>query len=58
MECKCGGVTVDRSVVRKREKVAEYVECKACGRVTFRYGKQRLREIDEIPAIQTKNGLV
>lgn len=37
MECKCGGITTDRTVVRNGEPAGEYVRCTACGRTTWRW---------------------
>ena len=33
VQCKCGGITVDREQVEKKKVVCRYAECRACGRV-------------------------
>lgn len=33
MQCKCGGETASKEVIRKGEVVTEYQECVACTRV-------------------------
>lgn len=33
MQCKCGGSTKDKRVVRNKRVVSEYAECESCGRV-------------------------
>jgi hypothetical protein len=32
MECKCGGETTERQIVRNKNVVCEYQHCKGCGR--------------------------
>lgn len=33
MQCKCGGSTKDKRVVKNKRVVSEYAECESCGRV-------------------------
>ena len=33
MECKCGGSTIDRNVVKDKTVVGSYAKCNACGRI-------------------------
>lgn len=42
MECKCGGSTVDREVVRNKQVAGEYRICTACGRIQWLWKSERL----------------
>jgi hypothetical protein len=44
MECKCGGVTVDRQVVRKKKVAGEHAVCTACGRISWRWRTKELED--------------
>ena len=33
MQCSCGGETMERSVVEKKQVVMKYLCCRACGRI-------------------------
>lgn len=35
MQCSCGSETANKSVVRGGRRVAEFVECIACGRASW-----------------------
>lgn len=35
MQCPCGGMTIDREVVRKKVVVGLFAECKECGRIQW-----------------------
>lgn len=36
MECKCGGQTTDRQVIRAGKRVGWYAKCTACARIHWR----------------------
>ena len=44
MECKCGGSTVDREVVRSKQLAGEYRLCVACGRIQWLYQSEELKK--------------
>lgn len=35
MICSCGGMTVERTVTRKKQVAGVYEQCKACGRIEW-----------------------
>ena len=44
MQCKCGGETVDRVVIRKGEKAGEYAICNGCKRICWIWKSDDLSE--------------
>lgn len=48
MQCSCGGVCIDRTVVEKSVIVVEYKRCVACGRVLIT--KDTRNEVADCPA--------
>ncbi len=57
MECKCGGSTLDRNVVRERSVVGRFRQCQACGFVSWAWFEEgwtaeRIRAEPE-PELQT-----
>ena len=43
MECKCGGVTVDRMVIRNKQPAGEFARCTACGLVSWLWKTEALK---------------
>jgi len=48
MICDCGSDTVTRKVTRDKAPIAEYEECRACGRICWSYGQEELKAHDSI----------
>jgi len=46
MQCSCGGEASEHSVQRNLKIVAEFAECRACGRVSWLWGKDEMIRID------------
>lgn len=46
MECKCGGSTVDKIVVRDSKPAGEFKECTACGRIMWLWKSDKLEATD------------
>ena len=44
MQCPCGGETTDKKVIRNKELAGTYIQCTACGRITWKYRTQELIE--------------
>ena len=51
MQCSCGGMTTDHKVVRKKNLVGEFMQCKECGRVSWLWKTKELK--DEINKTNT-----